>query len=616
MTLKHLLMEAAMVPLSFFVIGCATSDQNVSKTAPIGFITTPASYYSSAKARYLGAKYKENLDRVAERIVRNPKTASLQFANNIASVGGIGFFTHSATNIADERFLEVIVSAPDTFETKGDFNSKVLRMFSAYGTELLSILAGDPDILQEKEVSGYGLNLTWRSIVPDSNGTRVTLERAVIYFAKEKVRGFLHQELDQNKFLADAIIFTAEENGPMNLVSYRQQDPRPDTRLPIHEESLAVPQTQARTESRLPSQTRVETGKEIIPPSPAASDRPSTANASGSSMLPAGQPVAEVKAREQVAGTKSPERAKEDSGVVKQNREASRNRPPESAKSSDRAGVENGGPENSQTAVLSKSTTGAQPPPINQAQPKVEQKHAPLTSEQVSLAQKNSLAGSQERERPAETGLPAQGNRADMAKPMPNPIAKTAPRRDPHAGATADAPINADATQNSQAKNRDVSVAAKSEVKVPNVPALSTSQTAEGSSPSTTGKPLSERIALQKDKASETVPKPRAVVGPSPKALEGYVIQLGFNDRGDAQHWADMMERRGYAVSVTEAGGVGSVRVRLGNFLVREEAERQLTSLKQEGLTGIVINLPQAYRPETRTPTPEKSATQSAQPHN
>jgi hypothetical protein len=68
-------------------------EENPRKNVQLGLITTPPTYYTTPKARYLGEKYRANLDRLLERIVRNPKTASLQFANNIASVGGIGFFT-------------------------------------------------------------------------------------------------------------------------------------------------------------------------------------------------------------------------------------------------------------------------------------------------------------------------------------------------------------------------------------------------------------------------------------------------------------------------------------------------------------------------------------------
>jgi cell division protein FtsN len=64
------------------------------------------------------------------------------------------------------------------------------------------------------------------------------------------------------------------------------------------------------------------------------------------------------------------------------------------------------------------------------------------------------------------------------------------------------------------------------------------------------------------------------------------------------------MEKRGYAVSITEAGTEGALRVRLGNFTQREDAERQLRNFKQEGLTGIIINLPQGFRPEARSSIP------------
>src|SRR5947208_16292596 len=179
-------------------MGCSLMEESPKKTAPLGLIATPASYYSTQKARYLGGRYKENLDRLVDRIVRNPKTVNLQFANNIASVGGIGFFTHSATSSADERFLEVIMAVPETFDAKLDQSAKVQRVFSLYGSELLSILTSDSDIYQEKEMSGYGLNLSWRNLVPDSNGPRISLERAILYFPKARARGLLRGDLTQN----------------------------------------------------------------------------------------------------------------------------------------------------------------------------------------------------------------------------------------------------------------------------------------------------------------------------------------------------------------------------------------------------------------------------------
>jgi hypothetical protein len=49
------------------------------------------------------------------------------------------------------------------------------------------------------------------------------------------------------------------------------------------------------------------------------------------------------------------------------------------------------------------------------------------------------------------------------------------------------------------------------------------------------------------------------------------------------------------------------VRLRVGNFTLRDEAERQLQALRQDGLKGIVLNLPQVYRPEARPASAEKN---------
>ena len=104
-----------------------------------------------------------------------------------------------------------------------------------------------------------------------------------------------------------------------------------------------------------------------------------------------------------------------------------------------------------------------------------------------------------------------------------------------------------------------------------------------------------EQLALLRKPADvivENKPAMRAL-----KPLEGFVIQIAFNDKDKAQHWAEGMERRGYTVSITETGTEGALRVRLGNFVVRDDAERQLRSFKQEGMSGIIINLPQGFQP-------------------
>jgi len=409
-----------------------------------GLIATPASYYSTPKGRFLGAKYRENLDRLVESIVRNPTTAKLQFANNIASVGGIGFFSHGATKTPDERYLEVILGAPEVFESKGDYRAKVDRIFSLYGRELLGILAGDPGIEQETEVTGYGLNFSWRNVGSKESASGVFLERTVVYFPKEKVRAFLGQQIKQNDLLGDSTIFAAEQDGPMNLVSYRAQGTISTAQSSAEQPAIAEPK-----------------------PAAGASLQPVIVE------TPLNAPVGEPSSR-QLSGTKA-------------------------------------------QATTTKTAAGTVP------------------------------------------------------------VKRTA-----------------------ESRTTDKAVVVKTEAKIPEVrpapPAKTETKVLENIAP--------EPVASARVKPTDPAPEKKTSGRPVAKNLEGFVIQLAFTEANAAQHWAKALEQRGYTVSITEAAGDASIRVRMGNFVLREEADHQLRSLRQEGLSGIVINLPQAYRPEVRSVSP------------
>src|SRR6266480_240479 len=863
-------------------MGCSLMEESPKKTAPLGLIATPASYYSTQKARYLGGRYKENLDRLVDRIVRNPKTANLQFANNIASVGGIGFFTHSTTKTSDERYLEVVLGAPETFETKGDYSAKVYRLFFIYGTELLSILSSDSDIAQEKEVNGYGLNFSWRNIAPQSSGSHVVLERAVAYFAKDRVRAFLKHEIDQNRLLGEAVIFAVEENGPMNLVSYRPQEGKPDVRPPIREENLAVAKPEvnpkpepslskpvapevkqssksdktvdnsaeqgARKDKVLPSASQsqpVEKKAEVTASAPGADKTNPSVTSPAPAIVPAQQDKSsEQKVAEQVkldkstdTKTESPKHSEKKPEVTPvapavtakaQDKNKSPSQKSESSTidiSADRRDM-NSGPDQVPTKsdqrkaapakvagvapeqlASSKTSEIAQKPvekmsePVEPSQRALEPKVAatpsesaanPKTAEVEPVAKKSSevkqpekpvehdptsqpvgkVAPSQMTQksvvevskteaatvaprpdanpplvtsakprvtessksetasvtRPQETvvskteGVKAPARPAEVKKVEPPPAApKSEVKREetkspeqvamiqkapesrepslpvekkkaepastpvktevkiPEAKATSVAPVEAKpftsptpraiepvkAEKIGELKPQDLAVSksetakaparpaevkkvetppaaprseerrvgkesseqvaavqkapeprerlptvekkqtepasteAKSEVKIPEAKSTPV-MPAQSQQDKVAEKSTGDRVTLLKDKPGDSVPDKKDLVKPVPKALEGYIIQLAFSERKSAQRWAETLQRRGYAVSVTEAGGGESLRVRIGNFGVRDEAERQLRTLRQEGLSGIIINLPQAYRPEAR----------------
>ena len=479
-------LKTLSIAIAVVLAGCATVEENPKKNIQLGLITTPPTYYTTQRARYLGEKYKSNLDRLVERIVRNPKTASLQFANNIASVGGIGFFTHSATSSVDERFLEIIMGVPETFDSQLDNNAKVHGVFSLYGAELLSILASDSDIYQDKEVNGYGLNLSWRNLVSDTAGPRVSLERTTLYFPKARVRSFLRGELSQNTLLREAVIFAVIDDGPMKLVSYRPQELKPDSRRPIEEEPLIAGRiTQKQGKSSAQSMS-----------------------------LPKDKP-AEPKA------------------------------PP---------------------ALIKKLEDS------NEAAPATDKLTEALVVSSASL-----IETSQTKE------LPVIQTKEDVV------------------GEQESLHHDTNSTGLEQKKTESEYVASTAELaSLPVSPAI----------PPNTNAPkiVSLRGQLKEQALLESKPAKTALGEQSvTKVLQGFVIQLAFGETRDARRWAETLERRGFAVSLTEAGGSGSVRVRIGNFTDREEAERQLQALRRDGLKGIVLNLPHAYRPEAHPGGVEES---------
>jgi cell division protein FtsN len=491
----------------FLVLGCGVTEIPPPKSAPQSLITTPASYYSTPRARYLGSKYKDNLDRLVNRISRNPKTSKLQLANNISGIGGIGFFTHSAAKTPDERYLEVILGAPETFDTRDNYSAKVARLFSLYGMELLSVLSSDLEISQEKELSGYGLNFSWRNIATESPGARVALQRVVTYMSKDNVREFLKREIDQDKLLKEAVIFAVEEDGPMSLISFRPQEIIQDFRLPIREESLAV--------------SKVGT-----------------------------QPVPQVSSSQSL--------------VTDVNQSSKLGK-----------GIEN--LQNDQIAVKEtlqkKQEAEASAPTADKSIPEVSR-----------ALQKPAI----EIKKPEAPGAASKSNHASPVPPLTYDIESdqvTARQKPPEAGKQ---PLDVEAKKTTESIRTEPKVQVKSGAITP--------------------APEVDPFAGEGFALTKNMPVKKSMTLSKPKALEGYVIQVAFADRPTAERWAETLERRGYVVSVTETGSAESLRVRIGNFALRDDAESQLRKLRQEGLTGMIVNLPQAYRPEVSPPRNEGSA--------
>ena len=222
--------------------GCSLGEGLSDNGAPVGVTVAPPSYYtayySTQKARYLGEKYGRHLDQLMEQVVDSP-VGRLEFANNIVSVS-MGFFTHSASQAPDARYLEVLLGMPDILQESTDLRAKVERLFSQYGRELLAILANDMEIYNDKEVAGYGLNFSWRSIAQTPAGPHMTLEGAVVYVPKEEARRLVTQQIEPEEILGKAVIFARQGEHPAKLVPHPPSAPSPEARAPTQQQTAAT----------------------------------------------------------------------------------------------------------------------------------------------------------------------------------------------------------------------------------------------------------------------------------------------------------------------------------------------------------------------------------------
>jgi len=581
------------------VSGCTIQDRDTKRQlSAASLIATPASHYSTQKARYLGEKYQEKLDRLIEMIMANPKTSKLQFANNLGSAGGMGFFTHSAVKFPDERFLEVVLGTGENFEA-GEYSEKVARLFSLYGRELLVILASDSEIYNDRELSGYGLNFTWRIL-----GSRMSTERAIVYLPKEKVRAFLRQDLGENTLLAEAVIFVMEPEGQANLLSFRAERPTPDVRAPIQEQVLLPEPPKAKPDqnpvlAQKPShnevvnpakdgESSVGVKKKAISASESETGRKTT-TPNGSlgtkeEIIPEGKISPIVGEKIEAVGIGS---AKESAAQFDQDP-----MPP--------------------TGVV--ETTRATPSAVEFSHPKVEAKalesKLQLKRKEEKTPDLRSLVGIPKEKEQNEMRPDMAGSQRPAAMGEARPNEASQPDLGIHAlptlGATEvpSSPATTSKPDSEVERLGDIASLTKINPKPARPEKAAPAPITASELQSGEAETVEQQAVPVHGKHMENLPEIKPLMKPKPKALEGYIIQLAFKDRSEARSWADTFEQRGYAVSVTEASAGESLRVRVGNFRLRDEAERQLKSIRDNGLIGIILNLPQAYRPEVRSSLP------------
>jgi DedD protein len=364
----------------------------------------------------------------------------------------------------------------------------------------------------------------------------------------------LRHELSQNQLISDAVIFAGQEGGPITLVSYQPQITQPDFRPPLQDETIAGGKPEAipyRSESQnqQPEVARLDgVNKQSMAP-PVEKKAPSV-------------PASQLETENKSAWSK-------------------------------RALAHDSQPAAVQAKPVAKTSAEAEKAPGVRPQPLAREAGARIGSPATTVPETKSVAG---QITVANKPVPeAQAKKTEPSTMSSNKSPAEAKAMRSPATAQREKAFGMNKNQESATSGiQQVEGApSNSDKKTEALGKITLSDAARLKSQPVAVNAGSEQIALVRKQTGETA----ATVKPSQarKTLEGYVIQAVFEHKADAQRWAEKIERRGYTVSLTETGGA-SVRLRVGSFALREEADRQLRALKQEGLTGIILNLPQPYR--------------------
>jgi cell division septation protein DedD len=572
----------------------------------------------------LAQKYNKNLERLIVDVVHNPTTGKLQFSNNIAAAGGIGFFTHSGTKNVDERYLEVILAVPEVFEAATGLSSKVDRLMAGYGTALLGILLSDSAIYNDPEVAGYGLNLFWRNTAQHPGGPQISLERAVLYFKKDQARSFVDQKLGKEAFLSNAVIFAMRGDGSAQQLAYVSPGSASLAQAPIPKDKPAegpVPGLNPEVRER-----DLQGGKEIATPPSSGAIREAGAGKNTE--------VAKATQRDRQIAVDNKAKTPDSSPQTSTKPPAKAERPTAPGPAPESAAPKSASTEAPQisapAAPQSRSVKAVPEPPVvppdKTAKPvtvepaaelALKKQPAPAAAQQQRSGDGSEVVSSKpppassaktqtvppnQAPSTADQGKKAEiEGRAQVPAPAPS-AAKTLPqgasevtrqkgeivqearlRTDPAHGPGK--PIIEKSRPSGQSVTRESGEAPATKSESRTVDQTKGTPAKGGAAAKVT---LSEDARAVKEQAAQAPNEVRVAL----KSVEGYVVQFSFTHKNDAHRWSEALSREGYATSITSIGEGDSVRLRVGGFASSDSARDLLGRLEKKGLRGFVIQVP------------------------
>jgi hypothetical protein len=159
----------------------------------------PLEKYTTPKGKNLGSVHRKRLLQFSEQIYNCLPWLSVH-------PGGLGF-PRARDSQDDDRYLSTWIfvdQREDPVFTALPRERRVSAMFSRYGVDMLRRMAGLPDVIDDQDVTGLSVVLSWLKPGTGRSGRQPVNETFALFIDKATVREFLAKRVSSNEFTTRA----------------------------------------------------------------------------------------------------------------------------------------------------------------------------------------------------------------------------------------------------------------------------------------------------------------------------------------------------------------------------------------------------------------------------
>jgi hypothetical protein len=159
----------------------------------------PLEKYTTPKGKNLGSVHRKRLLQFSEQIYNCLPWLSVH-------PGGLGF-PRARDSQDDDRYLSTWIfvdQREDPVFTALPRERRVSAMFSRYGVDMLRRMAGLPDVIDDQDVTGLSVVLSWLKPGTGRSGRQPVNETFALFIDKATVREFLAKRVSSDEFTTRA----------------------------------------------------------------------------------------------------------------------------------------------------------------------------------------------------------------------------------------------------------------------------------------------------------------------------------------------------------------------------------------------------------------------------